>query len=81
MNIRLRDEYCKNNDIWNYKEIALLENDEIVWEEKYVWTHAEAQKINKEKYDGEKMVTSIEELQINPEAFNSDYLNKPRIVI
>jgi len=81
VNIRLRDEYCKNNDIWNYKEIALLENDEIVWEEKYVWTHAEAQKINKEKYDGEKMVTSIEELQINPEAFNSDYLNKPRIVI
>jgi len=82
VNIRIRDVYCKNTNLWDYLEVSIYdENWKIIWPERYVEIQKEAKKINNEKYDWEKIVTSIEELKIDMDSFRSDYLNKPKIVV
>ncbi len=66
---------------WYTQRISLIEDWKITWAERYVWTKIEADKINKEKFAWEKIVQSIEELSIDKQSFNSDFLNIPRIVI
>lgn len=66
---------------WYTMRISLIENWNIIWPERYVWNEEEAKKINKEKYWWEKIVQSIEELSIDKQSFNSDFLNIPRIII
>lgn len=68
-------------DHWYTMRIALIENWNIIWPERYVWNEEEAKKINKEKYWWEKIVQSIEELSIDEQSFNSDFLNIPKIII
>lgn len=75
---RLEKIFAQN---WRIKKIALIENEKIVWPERYVWTEVEAEKINTEKFSWEKIVQSIEELSIDKQSFNSDFLNIPKIVV
>ena len=68
-------------DYWNTKRIALIEDWNIVWEERYVWKQEEAERINNDKYNGDEIVQSIEILSIDEWTFNSDFLNKPNLDI
>ncbi len=68
-------------DYWNMMRISLIENGEITWKERYVWTEDEAKKINEEKFQWREVVQSVEMLSIDKDAFNSDFLNIPKLVI
>lgn len=75
---RLENTY---KNYWYTQRISLIENWEITWKERYVWKQAEADKINNEKYNWDKVVQSIETLSIDKETFNSDFLNIPKVII
>jgi len=71
----------KFKNYWYTQRISLIENNEIIWPERFVWKKEDADKINNEKWNWEKIVQSIEELSIDKESFNSDFLNIPRIIV
>lgn len=80
---RIKEILCAiNPNVWSFLEIPLLDQDNnIVWQERYVWKLEEAKKINEEKYGGQKIVVSIEELRVDEASFLSDYMNIPSISV
>ncbi len=64
-------------DFWNTMNISLINDWNIIWEEKYKWTKKEADRVNKDKFNWDLVVESIEELAIKLDVFKADYLNIP----
>lgn len=70
---------AKGNNNWRLFEKQLIENGEITWPAKFVWTNEEAKRINDLVKDPLERVFSIEQMKsdFGTRVFNQEYLNIP----
>lgn len=83
-------EYCitsklktqfEHNESWIFDEKAMIEDWEITWPQKYVWTDKEKRALNKWKHK-RFHVESIEEFKSRwVKSFDVNYMNVPYIVV